>query len=207
MLLSSHLENWVHLCPVSKTIFHLPKKPGVYAIPCECGAQYIGETKRSIETRLKEHKTCVDKCDWEKNAIALHHKETKHKINWEDTKVVTQSSNKFVLRFKEAVAINSCKNMNQDKGLEIPKIWLETLSKKEALKSWKNITNPDATGKRLLKLPPARKQIITAQLQPANQNEGIRRSDRIKAQKKWWEVISPETVVHGDNWIDCSTFI
>ena len=29
----------------------------VYRIPCSCGLAYIGETKRSVETRLKEHQT------------------------------------------------------------------------------------------------------------------------------------------------------
>ncbi|XP_046399906.1 uncharacterized protein LOC124166418 [Ischnura elegans] len=32
------------------------KIPGVYRVPCECGEAYIGETGRTIETRLKEHK-------------------------------------------------------------------------------------------------------------------------------------------------------
>ena len=27
----------------------------VYWIPCSCGKAYIGETKRKLETRLKEH--------------------------------------------------------------------------------------------------------------------------------------------------------
>jgi predicted GIY-YIG superfamily endonuclease len=28
----------------------------VYIIPCECGTYYIGETSRSLEVRIKEHK-------------------------------------------------------------------------------------------------------------------------------------------------------
>jgi hypothetical protein len=28
---------------------------GVYSIPCECGEVYIGETNRSIETRINEY--------------------------------------------------------------------------------------------------------------------------------------------------------
>jgi predicted GIY-YIG superfamily endonuclease len=27
----------------------------VYSIPCDCGKVYIGETGRSVQTRLKEH--------------------------------------------------------------------------------------------------------------------------------------------------------
>jgi predicted GIY-YIG superfamily endonuclease len=33
----------------------------VYRVSCECGATYIGETGRSLEVRLKEHKRAV-KC-------------------------------------------------------------------------------------------------------------------------------------------------
>ena len=33
----------------------LKKSNVVYSIPYSCGLKYIGETKRSLETRLKEH--------------------------------------------------------------------------------------------------------------------------------------------------------
>ena len=36
--------------PIEPTYFK-----GVYSIPCSCSKPYIGETKRSIVTRLKEH--------------------------------------------------------------------------------------------------------------------------------------------------------
>jgi hypothetical protein len=31
------------------------KTPGVRSVPCKCGQVYIGQTGRSIETRIKEH--------------------------------------------------------------------------------------------------------------------------------------------------------
>lgn len=135
-----------------KTKDNIPNSlmPGVYAVPCECGAQYIGETKRSINTRLKEHQKCFEKGQWEQSAIALHHSETKHKILWEDTKIVAQCNNKFDLRFKEALAINSIKNINLDKGKYIPKIWLETI--KNSTSQWKNLQKP-ATKELIRKIP------------------------------------------------------
>ncbi|XP_076390580.1 uncharacterized protein LOC105662853 [Megachile rotundata] len=33
--------------------------PGVYKIPCSCGQIYIGETGRSVNTRLTEHECCA----------------------------------------------------------------------------------------------------------------------------------------------------
>ncbi|KAJ4446931.1 hypothetical protein ANN_13633 [Periplaneta americana] len=32
------------------------RTPGIYKIPCECGEVYIGQTGRTIEDRIKEHK-------------------------------------------------------------------------------------------------------------------------------------------------------
>jgi hypothetical protein len=130
------------------------------------------------------------------NECAFHHNETKHGINWDETKIVTQSNNKYVLRFKEALAINSCQNMNQDKGLEIPKIWLETLTERDNKNSWnklktiqpeenKKVTvgnnkrmavgnNRETTGNRNKEMAVGQKQVTM----------GIRRSERIKAKEK-----------------------
>ena len=120
-------------------------KPGVYAIPCACGTQYIGETKRSVNTRIKEHKKCLEKCEWDKSAIAMHHKDTKHHIRWEDTKIVAQDSNKFALRFKEALAIRCMENCNQDRGAEIPKVWVEALRNEFDASKWSKAFQPVET--------------------------------------------------------------
>ena len=44
----------------------------VYEIPCMCGKVYIGETKRRLGTRLKEHKDACVKGQTDKSAIAEH---------------------------------------------------------------------------------------------------------------------------------------
>ena len=39
----------------------LQRKAGVvYRIPCSCGLQYIGETKKALETRLKSNRLPPD---------------------------------------------------------------------------------------------------------------------------------------------------
>jgi 2,3-bisphosphoglycerate-independent phosphoglycerate mutase len=61
-LLSKYDIRTIHV-PAKKTCHMLRpvkddpglKIPGVYGIPCECGKTYIGQTKRTIETRRKEH--------------------------------------------------------------------------------------------------------------------------------------------------------
>ena len=44
----------------------------VYHIPCSCGQVYIGETKRRLETRLKEHQNACERGMMEKSAVAEH---------------------------------------------------------------------------------------------------------------------------------------
>ena len=41
----------------------------VYSLECECGSKYVGETGRTLATRLKEHKRAV-KMD-ENNGIRI----------------------------------------------------------------------------------------------------------------------------------------
>jgi hypothetical protein len=61
-VLAWHNIKSVGLPPRKLSGFLLPVKddlglrtPGVYSIPCECGQVYIGQTGRSVDTRLKEH--------------------------------------------------------------------------------------------------------------------------------------------------------
>ena len=44
----------------------------VYEIPCSCGQRYIGETRRTLGTRLKEHQAATRRGEIEKLAIAEH---------------------------------------------------------------------------------------------------------------------------------------
>lgn len=55
------------------------KKSGIYEISCnECEEKYIGQTKRSIEIRFKEHMNSVQKQQAMKSAVALHALENNH---------------------------------------------------------------------------------------------------------------------------------
>lgn len=44
----------------------------VYRIPYSCGKAYIGETKRRLEARLKEHQDACQRRMMEKSAVAEH---------------------------------------------------------------------------------------------------------------------------------------
>jgi predicted GIY-YIG superfamily endonuclease len=57
-----------------------PKTDVIYKIPCECGKSYIGETGRTLETRLKEHKRNVSNGDPNISKLTEHVSNTDHRI-------------------------------------------------------------------------------------------------------------------------------
>ena len=66
----------------------------VYRIRCnDCNGTYIGETGRTLTTRLGEHQTATDKEDLTNN-IARHHRKTGHDINWDSATCLTHSTDK-----------------------------------------------------------------------------------------------------------------
>ena len=69
----------------------------VYEIPCTCGKVYIGETKRRLGTRLKEHKDAFVRCQTDKSAIAEHAWSENHPINWSGTKSLQRASHSMEL--------------------------------------------------------------------------------------------------------------
>ena len=94
----------------------------VYRIPCSCGQVYIGETKRRLETRLKEHRDACERGMMEKSAVAEHAWENHHPIDWEETTVLDRGRGQELL-LKEALHIQmtpSEERFNQDGGLEVP---------------------------------------------------------------------------------------
>ncbi|XP_071114892.1 uncharacterized protein [Haliotis cracherodii] len=80
--------------------------------------QYIGETLRPLNTRLKEHRTSVNKPD-KKSAISEHIlKNENHNIMWEATKVLSTNNNNWRLRkLQEAIDIRRHQPaMSRDQG-------------------------------------------------------------------------------------------
>ena len=95
----------------------------VYSIPFECGSLYIGETGRTLKTRLMEHKWSVRNRDTN-NGIAVHVTETDHSVQWEQAAVI--KTEEFITKRKvqEALTIRRTdNNMNLDPGLMLDRIW------------------------------------------------------------------------------------
>ena len=109
------------------------KKTGViYQIPCkECNAVYIGETKRALKTRQKEHMDSVRRDKAERSALAEHTSLTGHDVNWSDTKIIGQESDWARRKWLEALKITSNKNSlsNRDSGRVVPDNYKPLLGK------------------------------------------------------------------------------
>lgn len=95
----------------------------VYSIPCdECNAVYVGETGRSLATRLKEHKASVRLGQAEKSALADHATKTGHSIKWSETEVVEKENRYHHRKWQESwhIAKNKDTLSNRDSGRILP---------------------------------------------------------------------------------------
>ena len=107
------------------------KEGVIYRVPCrECDAVYIGETLRSLEERLKEHKRHVEKSDPKGSAIAEHMLKIGHSIAWDKAQVIDYEQRWGARKFKEALHIKReranrqlMQLMNRDGGLAISRVW------------------------------------------------------------------------------------
>ena len=106
----------------------LPKNcyPGVYKVPCSCGVTpYRGQTKKKIDTRLKQHRSNVDKEEFDKSAVALHSENCPGEIKFDEAGTVAVIHNKFAREVRETLEIqkHDCHHtlggMNTDKGRHV----------------------------------------------------------------------------------------
>ena len=78
----------------------------VYKIFCSCGQKYIGETKRALETQLKEHQAATGRGGTEKSAIAEHAWSRHHQALCGETKILDHASHHTTLLIKDAIHIS-----------------------------------------------------------------------------------------------------
>lgn len=71
----------------------------VYKIDCnDCDATYIGMTTRALKHRKKEHARCIKNKD-ERSPLAIHHINTGHNFNIENTQIIDKVNNNYTLKF------------------------------------------------------------------------------------------------------------
>ncbi|KAK2180180.1 hypothetical protein NP493_454g04017 [Ridgeia piscesae] len=91
----------------------------IYNIMCDIDSShtYIGETKRTLSQRFKEH-TNLDK-----PTGVDHCQATGHSVSMKNTKVLTRESNWHQRKVKEAIYIKQrAPSMNKDQGYHLPAI-------------------------------------------------------------------------------------
>ncbi|KAL9986803.1 hypothetical protein ACROYT_G001002 [Oculina patagonica] len=98
---------------------NLKKCGTVYQVQCEqCNKEYVGETSRLLETRMKEHQS--------RNSSAIHEhcRLEGHSVDTSKTKVLATEINTFKRRVKEAIEIKLRKPLlNRDNGFELAPIY------------------------------------------------------------------------------------
>ena len=117
----------------------LEKRAGVvYRLPCsECEFSYIGETKRSLETRLRAHKAVTKRGEVQMSAVAEHAWTNQHQPLWGNVRVLDTATNKTILTIKEAMHIHMAKSssssasslMNRDCGVPVADCWKPILNR------------------------------------------------------------------------------
>ena len=100
------------------------RKGVVYRIPCgDCDSCYIGETGRTLQKRITEHKYAVKTND-RKNGIAVHAWDLDHRPRWEDAEILEHEQNYWRRRVLEGIWIRRTDNTcNLDCGMTINDTW------------------------------------------------------------------------------------
>ena len=104
-----------------KDVTNKGKKCGtVYYIQCSnCNEDYIGETERLLQTRLKEHQSRSSSEAFHEHLLARN-----HSIDIDQTVVLDQEAHTLKRKVKEAIEIKTRRpSLNRDSGLELSPIY------------------------------------------------------------------------------------
>ena len=116
------------LCKPTDRVATEDKNNIVYEIDCKnCQVVYFGEAKRSLKSRLDEHKRSVRNCDCDKNEIAKHCWEADHNFNWDQKKVIDRESKLIPRKIKETTLSLKNSNLINKISFMLPEIWLPNL--------------------------------------------------------------------------------
>ena len=99
----------------------------VYRVTCgDCGSQYVGETGRSLETRMAEHRQDAEGEVEKVSGLSEHLCQTIHKANFDHVEILNKESNFIKRKFKEAIAIkkNNAPLLNKKEEIKaISNVW------------------------------------------------------------------------------------
>ena len=120
---SRRLRN--HLVNVKDRIEPEKKKGIVYKIQCSCGSNYIGESGRPKNVRLKEHVADIKFARLDKSATARHFAACAGDMNPLDAKTIATEDHWRKRKIREAIEIRQSRSsINLDEGgLHLSPIW------------------------------------------------------------------------------------
>ena len=102
----------------------------VYKIGCLCGDFYIGQTGRSTNTRIKEHKRACRLAKFESSAVAEHAWQDGHVIEWDQVEIVDTAASTSERLVKEAIHIKlaplGCR-INREEGRDLSPLWMNAV--------------------------------------------------------------------------------
>ncbi|XP_047543194.1 uncharacterized protein LOC125075524, partial [Vanessa atalanta] len=97
---------------------------GVYKLECECGLSYIGQTKRSIGTRVKEHIGDVKNRRSSKSAVCEHALDKpNHFIRFDKPQILAREHRFIPRMIREAIEIQKHPNFNREDGWRLSNTW------------------------------------------------------------------------------------
>ena len=85
------------------------EKCGIYEISCkDCNQKYVGQTRRSIQTRFKEHMAHLKYGRTEKSSVAQHAFDNNHRIDKNNLRLIRNVRNNRQLDAFESLEISRC---------------------------------------------------------------------------------------------------
>ena len=126
------------LLPKPKDVINFEQKRGlVYQTSCrDCNAVYVGETRRSVRTRKREHADAVKTFNTKKSALSQHVMDFDHtrRIDWDNVKILKSESHAYRRRVAESFLINqkacSCNVINRNDGANFATVYSVLVSNK-----------------------------------------------------------------------------
>lgn len=108
-------RNWKHKTNRNKGL--------IYSIRCRCGDEYVGETGKDLETRIKGHKYSIRTLD-ANNGLAVHYMSCNAGFDWEGVETLGWEGKWGSRKIKESLWIQRRKpKMNLNEGWKIRGRW------------------------------------------------------------------------------------
>ena len=104
----------------------------VYKINClNCESSYVGQTKRKLKTRIKEHKTDIKKSTSEISVVSRHRVNEMHDFDWDNIKILDTEQSLMKRRISEMIHIkNQISGINKQSDTEsLSDVYLPLLKK------------------------------------------------------------------------------